>query len=238
MKYLISNLKANFTLNDMKVYQKALLNIDETKINFIVCPSAPYLYLFQDTNITIGAQDVSVYQKGAYTGEVTAKQYASMGCTYAIVGHYERRKYFHDSDKVISTKIKNCFKSKLKVILCIGESTTDLKNNEVLESLENQIVNVLNDFDKEELKNIIIAYEPLWAIGTKAIPTKKAIVSTVQYIKKIINKRYHLELPIVYGGSVDEDNVNEIKKIKEIDGLVIGASSLNVNSLLNIINKI
>ena len=238
MKYLISNLKANFTLDDMKIYKNAILNIDAKKINYIVCPSTPFLYLFNGSDINLGAQDVSQFQKGAYTGEVTAKQLSSIGCSYAIVGHYERRKYFHDTDKVIITKINNCLKNDIKVIFCIGESLNDLRNNEVLSSIEYQLINILNELDHDDLNNIIIAYEPLWAIGTKSIPNNKAITSTVKFIKKIIKSYYKIDLPIVYGGSIDEFNVDEIKKIKEIDGLMIGASSLNVNSLIKIINKI
>lgn len=238
MKYLISNLKANFTLNDMLVYQKAVLSIDTKSINYIVCPSTPFLYLFNSSNIKLGAQDVSIYQKGAYTGEVTAKQLGSMGCTYAIVGHYERRKYFHDTDKAIVTKINNCLNNNIKIIFCVGESLNDLKNNEVLTSIETQITNIFDEINHDDLKNIIIAYEPLWAIGTKSVPNNRAILSTVKIIKKIIMAHYKISLPIVYGGSIDEFNVDEIKKIKEIDGLMIGASSLNVNSILKIINKI
>jgi len=238
MKYLVSNLKANFTLNDMEVYLKALKNVDTSKLNYIVCPSALYMYLFKDETYKLGAQDVSVYPKGAYTGEITAKQFSSMGCKYAIVGHYERKKYFFDSDKIIIEKIRNCFDNDMKVILCIGESINDLRNEEVLSSLETQIANILNNFSKEELKNIIIAYEPVWAIGTSQLPTTKAIISTVKFIKKLIKNYYDINLDVLYGGSITDENIDTIKAIKDIDGVMIGASSLNVNAMISIINKL
>lgn len=238
MKYLVSNLKANFTLNDMEVYLKALENIDTSKVNLIVCPSALYLYLFKDAKFGLGAQDVSVYPKGAYTGEITAKQFSSMGCKYAIIGHYERKKYFFDSDRIIIDKIRNCLDNHMKVIFCVGESINDLRNEEVLSSLETQIANVLNSFSEEDLKNIIIAYEPVWAIGTQQMPTTKAIISTVKFIRKIIKSYYCIDMDVLYGGSISEENINAVKDIKEIDGIVIGASSLNVNAIINIINKL
>ena len=236
MKYIVSNLKANFTLKDMEVYNKALSSI-KTSLDVIVCPSYIYLNMLSD-NVSIGAQDVSQFKKGAYTGEITAKQLASIGCKYVIVGHYERKKYFHDTNQVLIEKINNVIDNKMKVIYCIGESCTELKNNEVLASLEYQIESVLGSLDKETLANVIIAYEPKWAIGTNELPTTKAIINTVKYIKKYIKNKYRVELDVLYGGSINEDNIKNIKTIKEIDGIMIGASSLNVNSLISILNKL
>lgn len=236
MKYLVSNLKANFNQNNMDIYLEAIRRIPKEGFKFIVCPSAIYMNNFDVDNCILGTQDVSVFNTGTYTGEITARQYASVGCKYAIVGHYERRKYFHEDYNTISKKVRNALDSGMEVIYCIGESEQDLIKNDVLHSIEQQIACVLNDFTHEEICNIIIAYEPKWAIGTNKIPEMNAIKSTIKFIKKIIKDYYELNLDVIYGGSINRANIILLRNIKEIDGFMIGASSLNVEELKRIIN--
>lgn len=235
MKYLVTNLKSHFDKNEMDLYLESLKRIPKNEYELIVCPSAIFMNGMDLENCTLGCQDVSKFASGSYTGEISARQYRSVGCKYAIIGHYERRNNFHDDSTTISKKIRNAFDAGMKVIYCIGESLNDLRNNEVMYSLENQIGTVLNDFTHDEIKNIIIAYEPLWSIGSNKIPEMNTIKGTIKFIKNLIHDYYDLDLDILYGGSINRANIILLRNIKEIDGFIIGASSLEIKELERII---
>lgn len=230
MKYVIANLKSNKDLNTIKEYANSLSKIEKLK-ELIICPPSCFLPLFDSSNYLLGAQDLSMYQEGAYTGEINAKMLKSLNVKYVIVGHSERRTNFKEDNQVLISKIKNALFEEHKVILCIGESEEENQQELTNKVLENQIATILNDFTREDIKNIIIAYEPVWAIGSGRIPSIEEIEKTTQFIKNIIKDYYELELPVIYGGSVSLKNIDQLAKIKNIDGFLLGGSSLNIEEL-------
>ena len=238
MKYLVCNFKENKTLGEILKYLEDYRNIPKTQLQIIVCPSYPYLLLFNKSNCLLGSQDVSIYQKGSHTGEVSALQLASVNCKYAIIGHSERRTLYNENEIVLSKKINNCFSAGLKVIYCIGETLEERERLKTMSVLEKQIGRVLNNFKREELKNIIIAYEPIWAIGTGKKASNIIIYEVISFIKKLLKEYYELDIPVLYGGSVNKDNIEELEQLLIIDGYLLGKSSLDIEELSEIINKI
>lgn len=210
-KLLVANLKSNYKKEEILKLVEYLDNIDISN-NIIICPSSIYLPYFNIEKYDVGIQNISMFQEGAYTGEIAASQAKSLGIKYAIIGHYERRKYFHEDNKILKEKINRCLESNLKGILCIS-SIDDL---EILKNLDS--------------KNIIIVYEPIVAIGTNKLPSILEIKKEINLIKLNINK----DLKVLYGGSVDDININDIIKINEIDGFMISSSVLNKEKFLKI----
>ena len=210
------------------------------KVRIIYCP--PYTLLEQfvkktkKTNISIGAQNCH-YEAGygAFTGFVSTKMIKNSGCKFVIIGHSETRKE-GDTDKKINMKIKSALDSNLKVIFCIGESYKDKKNKKTNLVLNNQIKNGLNKI--KNLKNVLIAYEPVWSIGTGVIPKISNLNSQVKKIKKFINSKFkNKNVKVLYGGSVSSKNIKSLSRIKEIDGFLIGGASQNQNKFIDIIKK-
>jgi len=228
MKYLISNFKENKTLNEVQLYEDELRKKGISNINVIMCPSFPFLHVFKGKSYTLGAQDVSKYQGGSYTGEVSAKQLASLNVKYVLVGHSERRLHFKEKSTDLVEKIGGSFANGIIPILCIGESKEEHNNKKTNQILEKQLATVMNDFTREELKNLIIAYEPVWAIGTGIIPTTKEIAEIITFIKTLINNYYELDLPVIYGGSITKDNINNFLEIDNIAGFLVGGTSLEI----------
>ena len=204
--------------------------------NVVICPSYIYIPYFLNYEFSVGSQNVCAYEDGGYTGEVSARQLASIGVKYTIIGHSERRIKLNESDIEINKKVKKSLDSKLKVILCIGET---LEQNKLLKKesvLKKQIRNAL--FDIEDLSNVIIAYEPIWSIGTNKIPTKDELINTVNYIKELVSEMYKTNIKVIYGGSINEKNINDLKSVNELDGFLIGSASINPTQFTQIINKI
>lgn len=238
MEYIVANLKSNKDLNSITQYVNDLKRLGKISSKLIICPPAPYLYLFDNDNYLLGAQDVSSYNEGSYTGEINANIYKCLNAKYTIVGHSERRILFNETNAILIKKITNAFTSGLEVIYCIGETKKENENNETDKVLENQIATVLNEFNREQLKNIIIAYEPVWSIGTGESPSILEIENKISFIKNIIRDYYELQLPVLYGGSISLENISMVEKIANIDGIVIGNSSLDANDLMQIIRQV
>lgn len=165
-----------------------------------------------------------------------ANQLASIGVKYAIVGHSERRIKLNESNTEINKKVKKSLDSKLKVILCIGET---LEENKLLKKevvLKRQIRDAL--FNVENLSNVIIAYEPVWSIGTNKISDMDELKYTIKYIKELVKEMYKTNIKVIYGGSINEKNIDKLKTIEEIDGFLIGSASINPTQFIEIIEKI
>lgn len=237
MKYLVCNLKANKTKDELKSYEKEISKIlTIPTIELIICPSLPFLYLFQSPNYSLGSQDVSMFEEGSYTGETTANQLQSINVKYALVGHSERRKLLLENNKMIISKIKKSYHSHIKPIYFIGETEKDkLKINK---RLKKQLLTIIDEIPDYKRTKMIIVYEPRWAIGTGIIPSNEEITIRIKEIKSIIKEKYNLELPVLYGGSVNEDNIDELVKIDELDGFVLGESSKESSEVEYIYQKI
>ena len=198
----------------------------------VIVPSLPFLGFFDKNGYSIGSQDISSFMDKTITGEVTGEQLKSLGVEYVIVGHSERREYRHEINIDFINKINNALENDIKVIYCIGESLNDKENGNTYMTLEKQISEVLNNV---ELKGIMIAYEPVWAIGSGIIPTTKEIKENIGFIKDIIEEKYDIKLKVLYGGSVNSDNIGELNTIKNVDGFLVGGASTNIDSLESIL---
>lgn len=228
---IVANLKYSMLPQDILVYLK---NIENCKSNLIVCPPNIYIPYFLKHNYLVGIQHLH-YAEKPYTGEITPEQVHCMGIRYVIIGHSDRRLNFNESDTDINKTVIKCLNIGLKVILCVGEKLEErnmLKTSVVLKKqLTIDLKNVKN------LENLYIAYEPVWAIGTDNTPNNQEINDTVAYIKEIVLKQNNCDVKVLYGGSINEENIEMIKKTN-IDGIIIGKSSYDSNDLLKILEKI
>lgn len=243
---------ANWKMNPQSQKEaEVLLNtiskdIDKLKNKkIIICPPFPFLSIFnklKNKKIIIGAQNVSSSPEGSFTGEVSPKMLISMGVKNVIVGHSERRALGED-DKIINEKILNLLKFKISPILCIGERQRD-KEGLYLSFIENQIKTCLNKVPKNQMSNIIIAYEPIWAIGQDSVrvATREEFIEIQIFIKKIISDIYDSRVahsvPILYGGSVNSINAKFFTEDNGADGLLVGRDSLNSKKLSAILDTI
>lgn len=235
MKIVVGNFKMNLNKEEIDNY----LNVVKEYFfpNVVFCPSTIYLDSFIKNSLTVGTQDIGFMEKGAYTGDISASMYKSIGVSYAIIGHSERRKYYRD-DKYVNQKLNMALKAELKPILCIGETQEERENGLTNQVLIEQITQSLQNIDKEFLKNVIIAYEPVWSIGTGNIPTNEEIFKTIDYIKTYINYEYEVDMNVLYGGSVNQDNISILEEISNVDGYLVGGCSIDVNKFVQLINYI
>jgi triosephosphate isomerase len=221
-------------------------------VDILICP--PFIYLseaqklFNRTDIYLGAQNASSYTNGAYTGEISASMLKSMGINYVIIGHSERRQYFGENEEVLAKKIKLCLLENIIPIYCVGETLEQRNANEQFDIVEKQISGALFDLSAEQINKIIIAYEPVWAIGTGVNASPHQAQEMHMFIRNLIMNKYDdtisRELIILYGGSVKKDNANELFSMPDIDGGLIGGASLKgeefvsiINTTKNIVNK-
>lgn len=231
-KIVVANLKMNLTVIEISNYLEEIKEVINSK-RVVICPTSIYIPYFLKKKYSVGIQNIAETEDGAYTGEVSAGQVSSMGIKYAIVGHSERRQLFSETDTVVNKKVLLGIKNKLTIILCIGETKEEkdmLKTDRVL---KRQLINALRDINNSDIKNIIIAYEPIWSIGTGNIPKNKDIITITMFIKGIVNNLYHeeIDIPVLYGGSVNEKNIGELNEIEEISGVLVGGASLNAKKI-------
>ena len=227
MKYLVCNFKNKLLKDDILKYNKSLMDI-ETKVKLVLCPPSIYLDMFDKSGYELGVQDISSFMDKTITGEIEATQVKSMGAKYVIVGHSERRIYRHEINIDFINKINNAVENGLNVIYCIGETLNEKENGRTYEVLEKQISEVLNNV---EIKNIMIAYEPVWAIGTGKVPEADEIKENIKFINGIIMEKYEEKLDILYGGSVNDTNIGELCTIKGLNGFLVGGASLDPNKV-------
>ena len=236
--YFIANWKMFGSLNSLKSLDKFIKFFKNFKKNtyskIIYCPPTtlinPMTKKLKKTQIQIGAQNCHENQNyGAFTGSINAKMLKSVGATYVIIGHSENRQE-GETDKLINNKIKSALKSGLKVIFCIGETLKEKKTKKTKKLLSKQIKLGLNKIKNR--KSIIIAYEPIWSIGSGLIPKKKELFETINFIKKKA-KNYK----VLYGGSVNPKNINLLNLINNIDGYMIGGASQDPKKFIDIIKK-
>ncbi|OGU34916.1 MAG: triose-phosphate isomerase [Ignavibacteria bacterium GWB2_35_6b] len=217
----------------------------ELNAEVIICPPFTSLEtasaLVKDTNVKLGAQNMYYEESGAYTGEISASMLKSVGCEYVILGHSERRAIFGESDEVINKKIKKALSSGLKPIFCIGETLEERESGVTNKIIERQVRNGLTGISTEELESIIVAYEPVWAIGTGKTATPEQAQEVHKFIRNLIKELYSSNsaenLTIQYGGSVKADNAKSLLSQPDIDGALVGGACLKADSFFDIIKS-
>ena len=243
---IAGNWKMNNDLKESEkliVELKNLLQNEKLNCDVIVCPSFTSLSeaskLVKGTVIKLGAQNMHFEDNGAFTGEVSASMLRSAGCEYVILGHSERRHIFGESDEVINKKIKKALAAGLKPIFCIGELLEERENGTTNDVVKRQVLKGLDGISADDMKNIIVAYEPVWAIGTGKTASPAQAQEVHEFIRDLIEIDYSLEvandLVIQYGGSVKPDNAKELLSQKDIDGALVGGACLKADSFLGII---
>ncbi len=245
-KAIIANFKMNKTNTEVQEYLKDLIPMVQGKDALIgVVPSFVCVntaaQTVKDANILIGAQNMNENDSGAYTGEVSANMLVDAGAKIVILGHSERRAIYGETDQVINQKLLKALKVNLISVLCIGESLMERNSDKTTEVLDRQLSLALKDVYANEFKNIIIAYEPVWAIGTGKVPTDEQIKDAMATIRSTIERLYSketaLNTTILYGGSVNEKNASQIANIEGVDGSLVGGASLDTGKFTTIINS-
>ena len=244
-KVIAGNWKMNKLPNEaINFIDKLIPLVKDTENEVILC--VPYTDLFyalltaQGTNIKIGAQNMHFEEKGAYTGEVSASMLKSIGVEYVIIGHSERRQYFNETDETVNKKVKAAFEHDLKPIVCVGETLEQREEGKAEEIITTQTQKALDGLTHEQIQNTIIAYEPIWAIGTGKTATSEdannAIKSIRDKICQIYGQNVGKSIIIQYGGSVKSANCKELFTTSDIDGGLVGGASLEPEEFAKIVN--
>jgi len=243
------NWKMNTTVTEAEALVQDMLDrLDRIKgVEKVLCP--PFVSLvavnmmLQDSSIKLGAQNMHFEVKGAYTGEVSPPMLADL-CEFVILGHSERRWYFGETDEIVNKKVKAALGNGLKPILCVGERLEEKEAGKTQEVISRQVELGLASIKPavlSEAKNLVIAYEPVWAIGTGKAADSKGAAATIKFIRNILAKLWNRDIAqgsrILYGGSVTSDNIAEFVAQPEIDGALVGGSSLKAEEFLSIVNQ-
>ena len=195
--------------------------------------------LTKGTNVKVGAQNVHFAKSGAYTGEISADMLKELGVEYVIIGHSERRQYFGETDETVNLRSKAAIANGLKPIICVGELKEERVSGKTEEVVKTQTIGALKDFDEEMMKSVVIAYEPVWAIGTGLTATNEQANETIGYIRKVVaeilGQKVADEVRIQYGGSMNPTNAKELMAMPEIDGGLIGGASLKAENFSKVV---
>lgn len=245
--FIAGNWKMNKTIkesvelvNDLK---RELSDVEE--VDIVICPVFTALSevsdLTIDSNIGLGAQNVYWQESGAFTGEIAPSMLKDAGCQYVIIGHSERRKYFGETDEIVNKKTKAALAAGLLPIVCVGEVLEEREANKTIEVVEGQLKGSLAGLISENLSKIVIAYEPVWAIGTGKTATPAQAQEVHKFIRDWLSKNYSSEvsqkLQILYGGSVKPSNIKELISEEDIDGALVGGASLDSASFIGIVKN-
>ncbi|AFN75076.1 triosephosphate isomerase [Melioribacter roseus P3M-2] len=247
-KIVAGNWKMNNDLNSSVALISEIKNLLASKslnAEVIICPPFTSLdaanSLIKDTQIKLGAQNMYYEKSGAFTGEISPLMLKSVGCQYVILGHSERRTIFGESNQLINKKIKAAVENQLNPIFCIGETLEERESGVTFKIIETQMREGLEGLTAEELANLIIAYEPVWAIGTGKTATPEQAEEVHAFIRKLIGELYSTEfaekLIIQYGGSVKPENAAELMSQPDIDGALVGGACLKADSFVKIIES-
>jgi triosephosphate isomerase len=247
-KIVAGNWKMNKTFDEADTLIYEILDLLEEKgkpedVDVIICP--PFIYLelagdiTEDSPVFVGAQNVSQFESGAYTGEISAPMLRSMHIDFTIIGHSERRKYFRETDDELLAKAKTALKYDIAPIFCCGELLEERKAGKHFEIVELQLEQTIFKLDAEDFARVIIAYEPVWAIGTGVNATSEQAQEMHFYIRELIWKKYGAEVAaevtILYGGSCNAKNAKELFSMPDVDGGLIGGASLKADEFVRIV---
>jgi triosephosphate isomerase (TIM) len=243
---IAGNWKLFKTANEALVFVEALIPLvkETTDVEIVVAPVFTVLYpvgkALTGTNIHLAAQDCFWEEEGAYTGEVSPKILKDAGCSHVILGHSERRQYFGDTDETVNRKIRAALQGNLGVLFCIGETLEEREADKTFVVLKKQLSGGLAGLAKDQLEKIIIAYEPVWAIGTGRTATESQAQDTHSFIREFMAGLYDKEsaevIRILYGGSVKPENIKGLMAQPDIDGALVGGASLKPESFAAIVN--
>jgi triosephosphate isomerase len=242
---IAGNWKMHYTIDEaVKVANELKDLVKDAKADVVIC--APYLQLpalvkeLEGTNIKVGAQNMHFEEKGAFTGEISPNMLTSLGVEYVIIGHSERRQYFNETDETVNLKLKAAYKHGLKPILCVGESLENRENGTTKTVIENQINKDFSEISAEDAMNTVIAYEPIWAIGTGKTATSEQANETIADIRNMVLHLYGEKVAeavrIQYGGSVKPNTIKEQMAMSDIDGALVGGASLVADDFSKIVN--
>ena len=235
-----ANWKMNGDLALVDTMVSGLANVElQENVNVVICPSSPYLSEFSakakaknlSAAISVGAQNVSEHEQGAYTGEISTQMLQELSVEFAIIGHSERRSYFHETSTQVAHKVSAVLKAGLTPILCIGESEAERATEQTETVLAAQLQPVIDEIGIEKFIDVVIAYEPVWAIGTGKTASSEMAQETHQFIRQFLaqaNENVAAKVPLLYGGSVNASNCEELFAQADIDGGLIGGASLQV----------
>ncbi|WP_185857251.1 triose-phosphate isomerase [Blattabacterium cuenoti] len=249
-KTVIANWKMNYDFHETTSFIRNFLKIVfERKINhnkeIIIAPSFPFLHIsnqiLQGTTLNIAAQNIYQKDKGSYTGEVSASMLKSIGVQKVILGHSERREFFFEKNNVLLEKIKIALKYSFNIIFCVGESFLERSNNKQFEVVKNQLKETVFHCSSDEIKSFYIAYEPVWAIGTGTNATFEQAQTMHEFIRSLFFNKYgeniSNKISILYGGSVNDFNAKNFFSQKDIDGGLVGKSSMKLEKFLKIVQS-
>ncbi len=242
---IAGNWKMNNTQQKAVELVKALApKVADATCEVVVC--VPFTDLaavkkaIRGTKIKLGAQNVHWAEKGAFTGEISAEMLAELKVEYVVVGHSERRQYFGETDETVNKRAKAAIEAGIKPIICVGELLEERESGKTEEVLRTQVVGAFAGIEKEDLKRIVIAYEPVWAIGTGKTATAEEANTTIAFIRKVLRKMYGRTaakaMRIQYGGSMNAKNASELMAMPEIDGGLIGGASLKADDFAAVVH--
>ncbi|MEG1142560.1 MAG: triose-phosphate isomerase [Clostridia bacterium] len=241
-KIIIGNWKMNYSVNVAENFLNDIKDsINTNEVDVVICPNFTCLdrisNLIDNTNISLGAQNVYFENSGAFTGEISADMLNGLDVNYCIVGHSERRNIFNETDDIVNKKVIKLLKSNITPILCVGENLNDRNNSDHFSVVYNQLKNSLKDIT--DISNVVIAYEPIWAIGTGVSASEIDANDMCKYIRESISKMYDTNIAnnirIVYGGSVKASNAKLLLNMDNIDGALVGGACIT-NEFVAIVN--
>ncbi|TYT22463.1 triose-phosphate isomerase [Dictyoglomus thermophilum] len=246
-KIIAANWKMYKTCAETESFIKEFIELSKgyEEKEIVICPPFTSLYvaskLLKDTAIKLGAQNMFWEKEGAYTGEISPIMLKDLNCTYVIIGHSERRNYFSETNEMINKKIKSAFSYGLIPIFCVGEKWEERERGKTEEVITKQVKEGLEGLEKENVEKIVIAYEPVWAIGTGHYAKGEDANEVASLIRRIISEMYDAEVSqkvrIQYGGSVNPQNITEFLSQSEIDGALVGGASLKPQSFWDIVKS-
>lgn len=242
---IAGNWKMNCTVEEAEAFFKHFKLQKKEGVEMLICPPFTDLpltnFFLARTSVRWGAQNVYPEEKGAFTGEISPAMLKGLGCSYVICGHSERREILGESDEFIARKVKAVKEHGMTPILCVGETAEERKNGQTEERIASEIRSALFVIDKKDVGSLVIAYEPIWAIGSGAAATAEDAEAVCAFIretvKDIAGKKAASDIRILYGGSVKSENIADFIKEKDIDGALIGGASLKPEDFLSIYEK-
>jgi len=241
---IAGNWKMHKTLAEVEAFAHEVKNVKTTeKSAAIVCAPFPYLptlvETLKDTDVQVAAQNMHEADSGAFTGEVSPVMLQDIGVSHVVIGHSERREYFNETDASVNAKVKAAFAHDLTPIVCVGESLEQREANETLAHIEAQVKEALADVPATQVAETIIAYEPIWAIGTGKTASSEDANEVCRHIREVVGKQYDgstaEQLVIQYGGSVKPENIDELLEQSDVDGALVGGASLEAASFIQLV---